>query len=75
MKYESEYEKLKKKRRTEKLIQSQHGALDTFFSSKKDFTSYSIKDHKLDVDFENELGMMLMLKNKSKMKEMILKIN
>ena len=56
-KYESGYEKLKKKRRIEKLIQSQHGALDKFFiSSKKDSTSCSIKDNKeLDVDFENEL--------------------
>ena len=53
-KYESGYEKLKKKKRIEKLIQSQHGALDKFFiSNKKDFTSCLIKYHKkLDVDFE-----------------------
>ena len=29
-KYESSYEKLKKKRKVEKLIESQHGGLDKF---------------------------------------------
>ena len=43
-KYESGYEKLKKKRRIEMLIQSQHEALDKFFiSSKKDFNHPQLK--------------------------------
>ncbi|POO03560.1 hypothetical protein TorRG33x02_007650 [Trema orientale] len=42
-KYESGYDKLKKKRRVEKLIESQKGALDKFFANNKNDENTSKK--------------------------------